>query len=199
VYVAPDAGDRAALQSLAQAAGALWLGAPAPDALCIVQPWGGDATGEAVARGLDATHCVAVDPLPGLARHRTLMLTAVTAPPLRDAAHALLAHDGTAVTVINDSPGFIVQRVLATIVNIAAQIAQRGIASVDDIDDAVRLGLGYPQGPLAWGDALGADKLLAILRRMQAVTGDPRYRPSPWLERRAALGLSLRTPEAARR
>ncbi len=198
VYVAPEAPDRAALQALVSAAGATWLDSPAPEALCIVQSWGGDATGEAVALGLDATRCVALDPLPGFALHRTLMLTAATRPEMRDAAHALLAHDGTAVTVINDSPGFIVQRVLATIVNIAAQIAQRGIASVDDIEDAVRLGLGYPRGPLAWGDALGADKVLAILRRMQAVTGDPRYRPSPWLERRVALGLSLLTPEAPR-
>ena len=101
--------------------------------------------------------------------------------------------------MINDSPGFIVQRVLATVVNIAAQIAQRGIASVDDIEDAVKLGLGYPQGPLSWGDRIGGAQVLAILRRMQAVTGDPRYRPSPWLERRVALGLSLRTAEAARR
>ncbi|WP_293919462.1 3-hydroxyacyl-CoA dehydrogenase family protein, partial [Sphingobium sp. UBA5915] len=66
-----------------------------------------------------------------------------------------------------------------------------------DIDDAVRLGLGYPQGPLAWGDALGPAKLALILSRMLEVTGDPRYRPSPWLRRRAALGLSLRQPENA--
>jgi 3-hydroxybutyryl-CoA dehydrogenase len=168
-------------------------------ALLIVQPWGGDATGEAVAHGLDAARCVALDPLPGLARHRTLMLTVATTPAIRDAAHALCAHDGVGVTVINDSPGFIVQRVLATIVNIATQIAQRGIASVEDIEDAVKLGLGYPHGPLSWGDRIGGERVLAILRRMQAVTGDPRYRPSPWLERRVALGLSLRTPEAARR
>lgn len=199
VWVAPQASEREALKALVEAAGAQWVEHPTPDALLIVQPWGGDATGEAVALGLDATRCVAIDPLPGLARHRTLMLTAATAPAMRDAAHALCAHDGVGVTVINDSPGFIVQRVLATIVNIAAQIAQRGIASVEDIEDAVKLGLGYPQGPLSWGDRIGGAQVLAILRRMQAVTGDPRYRPSPWLERRAALGLSLRTAEAPRR
>jgi len=198
VWVAPNAAHRAQLQALVRDAGAHWTESAEPDALLVVQPWGGDATGEAVALGLDASRCVALDPLPAFALHRTLMLTAATHAPMRDAAHALLAHDGVGVTVINDSPGFIVQRVLATIVNIAAQIAQRGIASVDDIEDAVRLGLGYPMGPLAWGDRIGGDKVLAILRRMQAVTGDPRYRPSPWLERRVALGLSLRTAEAAR-
>lgn len=199
VWVAPKATESDALKALVEAAGARWVERPTPEALLIVQPWGGDATGEAVALGLDAARCVAIDPLPGLGRHRTLMLTAATAPAMRDAAHALCAHDGVGVTVINDSPGFIVQRVLATVVNIAAQIAQRGIASVDDIEDAVKLGLGYPQGPLSWGDRIGGAQVLAILRRMQAVTGDPRYRPSPWLERRVALGLSLCTAEAARR
>lgn len=199
VWVAPEATERDALKALVEAAGAQWVERPTSEALLIVQPWGGDATGEAVALGLDAARCVAIDPLPGLGRHRTLMLTAATAPAMRDAAHALCAHDGVGVTVINDSPGFIVQRVLATVVNIAAQIAQRGIASVDDIEDAVKLGLGYPQGPLSWGDRIGGAQVLAILRRMQAVTGDPRYRPSPWLERRVALGLSLCTAEAARR
>ncbi|MET3916912.1 3-hydroxybutyryl-CoA dehydrogenase [Variovorax sp. OAS795] len=199
VWVAPEATQRDALKALVEAAGARWVERPTPEALLIVQPWGGDATGEAAALGLDAAHCVAIDPLPGLGRHRTLMLTVATAPAMRDAAHALCAHDGVGVTVINDSPGFIVQRVLATVVNIAAQIAQRGIASVDDIEDAVKLGLGYPQGPLSWGDRIGGAQVLAILRRMLAVTGDPRYRPSPWLERRVALGLSLCTAEAARR
>jgi len=199
VWVAPQATERDALMVLLEAAGARWVERPTPGALLIVQPWGGDATSEAAALGLDATRCVAIDPLPGLERHRTLMLTVATAPAMRDAAHALCAHDGVGVTVINDSPGFIVQRVLATVVNIAAQIAQRGIASVEDIEDAVKLGLGYPQGPLSWGDRIGGAQVLAILRRMQAVTGDPRYRPSPWLERRVALGLSLRTAEAARR
>ena len=58
------------------------------------------------------------------------------------------------------------------------------------------LGLGYPQGPLAWGDALGPATLLRILGAMHACYGDPRYRPSPWLGRRARLGVSLLTEEA---
>jgi 3-hydroxybutyryl-CoA dehydrogenase len=126
------------------------------------------------------------------------MTTSVTTPETRDAAHALLASDGTAVTLINDSCGFIAQRVMATIVNIAANIAQRGIASVADLEDAVQLGLGYPRGPLGWGDHLGARNVLAILQGQLAQTGDPRYRPSPWLVRRAALGLPFTTPEAHR-
>jgi len=95
------------------------------------------------------------------------------------------------VTVIRDSVGFVSQRMLASVVNLACDIAQREIATPTDIDNAVRLGLNYPHGPLAWGDALGPKRLLAILERINALTGDPRYRPSPWLRRRAALGVSL--------
>jgi len=51
---------------------------------------------------------------------------------------------------------------------------------------------------LSWGDRIGGTRVLAILRNMQAATGDPRYRPSPWLVRRVGLGVSLLTAEAAR-
>lgn len=198
VWIDPEAQDHAALAQLTANAGLRVAATPEAGALLIVQPWGTDATSHAVALGIDATRCVAVDPLPGFALRRTLMLTAATTPLMRDAAHALLASDKTAVTVINDSPGFITQRVLASIVNIAANIAQRGIATIDDIEDAVKLGLGYPLGPLGWGDHIGGEKVLLILTRMLQSTGDPRYRPSAWLTRRVALGLPLTTPEAQR-
>jgi hypothetical protein len=94
-----------------------------------------------------------------------------------------------------DSVGLVAQRVVATIVNIGCDIAQQGVASPADIDRAVNLGLGYPKGPLAFGDALGARNILAILEAMQDFYGDPRYRPSPWLKRRALLGVSLLTEE----
>lgn len=71
--------------------------------------------------------------------------------------------------MLRDSPGFVVQRVLAMIVNLACDIAQQGIASVEDIDQAVHLGLGYPHGPLEWGDRLGPRRLLSILQRLQAL------------------------------
>jgi 3-hydroxybutyryl-CoA dehydrogenase len=68
---------------------------------------------------------------------------------------------------------------------------EEDIATPGDIDQAVNLGLGYPKGPLAMGDALGAARILEILRNMERVTGDPRYRPSLWLQRRVQLGLPL--------
>lgn len=198
IWIDPNADGFERIVALANAAGLEVMSKPDGDSLLVVQPWGIDATGYCVANGLDARRCVAVDPLPKFDQRRTLMLTALTNSALRDAALALFSSDGTAVTVINDSPGFVVQRVLATIVNIAANIAQRGIASVEDIEDAVKLGLGYPHGPLSWGDKIGGDHVLTILRNMQTVTGDPRYRPSPWLTRRVGSGVSLLTAEAER-
>ncbi len=198
LWIDPAASGAEGLRELARAAGVVVTGQADAADLAIVQPWGQDATHAALAAGVDPARCVALDPLPPLALRRTLMLTAATAPAVRDAAQALLAADGTPVTVINDSPGFIAQRVMATIVNIAANIAQRGIASVADLEDAVPLGLGYPSGPLGWGDQLGADRILAILQGQLAATADPRYRPSPWLTRRVAMGVPLVTPEAAR-
>ncbi|MBI3515702.1 MAG: 3-hydroxyacyl-CoA dehydrogenase [Proteobacteria bacterium] len=169
---------------------------PPADALCIVTPIGLDATNTAVAEGLDPTRTVALETLFDPSRRRVLMTTSVTTPAMRDAAHGLLAADGVPVSVIHDSPGFIAQRVVAMIVNLGCDIAQQRVAAPADIDLAVPLGLNYPFGPLAWGDKLGAGTILTILERLHAFYGDPRYRPSPWLKRRALLGVSLLTPEA---
>jgi 3-hydroxybutyryl-CoA dehydrogenase len=95
--------------------------------------------------------------------------------------------------VIHDSPGFVAQRVVAHIVNVGCDIAQMRIASPEDLDRAVVLGLGYPRGPLKFGDELGPRRILRILDNMLAFYGDPRYRPSPWLKRRAMLGVPLTT------
>jgi 3-hydroxybutyryl-CoA dehydrogenase len=75
-------------------------------------------------------------------------------------------------------------------------MCQQGITSPRELDLAVTLGLGYPQGPLAMGDALGAQRVLQVLQGIYACTLDPRYRPSPWLRRRAELNASLLHTEA---
>lgn len=169
---------------------------PSARAICMVAPLGRDATMTAIDLGIEAERTVAVDTLFGLDGRRTMMTTSVTDEGVRDLAHGVLASDGGAVTVIHDSPGFIAQRVIATIVNISCEIAQMRIATPEDINKAVSLGLAYPQGPLQFGDSLGAGKVHAILTAMHDFYGDPRYRPSPWLTRRARLGISLMTPEA---
>jgi len=168
---------------------------PGDESLIIVAPLGTDATTASVEEGLDPEHLIAVDTLFGLERRRTLMKTPITDPDFTAAAHGLFAQDKTPVTVIHDSAGFVAQRILAMIVNIGCSIAQSRTATPEDIDKAVKLGLGYPHGPLAFGDALGADRILEILISIFEMTGDPRYRPTPWLRRRAVLGESLLTPE----
>lgn len=169
---------------------------PDPDSVCLVTPLGQDATTATLEQGLDPSRTLAVDTLFGLERRRTLMSTPVTSPEARSIALAALAKDGTPVTVIRDSAGFIAQRIVATIVNIGCDIAQQRIATPQDIETAVKLGLGYPHGPLGFGDRLGPQRILRILENMQAYYGDPRYRPSPWLKRRAMLGVPLTTEEA---
>jgi 3-hydroxybutyryl-CoA dehydrogenase len=198
VWIDPDAPDIDALADTVRKSGA-GQSLRAEDAdLCLIQPIGEEATSMALRLGIDPARCVAVDPITPFVRRRTMMLTIATAPEVRDAAHALLASDAVPVTIIGDSAGFIAQRVIATIVNIAANIAQRGIAGVEDLEAAVRIGLGYPFGPLHWGDRIGATRILQILNGQLRATSDPRYRPSPWLVRRAALGISLLAVEAQR-
>ncbi|MET0856453.1 MAG: 3-hydroxyacyl-CoA dehydrogenase [Telluria sp.] len=164
---------------------------PSSSALCIVAPLGEDVSTCVEREALDPVRTLGIDTLQGCAGRLTLMRNPATSSALAAQAQALLAHGGQPVTLIDDSAGFIVQRVLATIVNIGCDIVQQGICSPADLDGAVVLGLGYPRGPLAWGDQLGAGRVLAILRNLQRTSGDPRYRPSPWLARRAQLGLSL--------
>jgi 3-hydroxybutyryl-CoA dehydrogenase len=192
VWVAPGDGWAAVATLAAKLGASVEVGErPSKGALCVVAPLGEDCTSAAVRLGLDPRRTVAVDPLFGLDSHRTVMTNPLTGPAMRDAAHGLFGADGVPASVIRDSPGFVAQRVVAAIVNIGCDIAQQRIATPGDIDKAVTLGLGYPAGPLAWGDKVGPDRIVAVLQAMLALTGDPRYRISPWLRRRAALGMSL--------
>ncbi|MDR2128912.1 MAG: 3-hydroxyacyl-CoA dehydrogenase, partial [Burkholderiaceae bacterium] len=151
---------------------------PSAGAICLVLPVGHDVSTTAVQRGLDARRTIGLDPL-FFTGCRTLMRTPLTQADVRDAMHAMLAADGCDVITIDDSPGFICQRVVASVVNIGCDIAQQGVATPQDIDRAVTLGLGYPRGPLAMGDALGARRVLDILDALYSFYRDPRYRPSP--------------------
>ena len=195
VWVSARAARRAELLQLLKNLGATieTAAAPSNQALCWVAPLGFDVTTCAIVERLDPARTLGIDMLmPDDATQRRVLATnPATRTNMRDAAHALMASDGKAVSVIQDSGGFVTQRVVATIVNIASDMCQQGICSPADLDTAVTLGLGYPLGPLALGDRLGADNLLEVLFNLQTVYGDPRYRPSPWLRRRGALGLSL--------
>ncbi len=200
VWVSSRAARRAELYQLLKDLGAqIETGAaPSSQALCLVAPLGFDVTTMAVVERLDPSRTVGIDLLidDKATRRRVLATNPATREDMRDAAHALFARDGKAVSVIRDSGGFVTQRVLANIVNIASDICQQGICSPEDLELAVTLGLGYPMGPLAMGNAYGPDNLLEVLFNLYTVYGDPRYRPSPWLRRRGAIGLSLLHREA---
>jgi 3-hydroxyacyl-CoA dehydrogenase len=200
VWVSPKAARRQELYQLLKNLGASieTAAVPSASALILVAPLGLDVTTLAAVERLDATRTVGIDLMleDASTRRRVLATNPATRPDMRDAAHALFARDGKPVSVIRDSGGFVTQRVVATIVNIAADMCQQGICSPADLDVAVTLGLGYPAGPLAMGDRIGPTNVLEILFNLQTVYGDPRYRPSPWLRRRGALGLSLTHTEA---
>jgi 3-hydroxybutyryl-CoA dehydrogenase len=195
VWVSPRAARRAELLQLLKDLGArIETGAsPSMNALTLVAPLGFDVTTVAVVERLDPARTVGIDMLvdDAATKRRVLATNPATRSDMRDAAHALFARDGKAVSVIRDSGGFVTQRVVATIVNIASDICQQRVCSPQDLETAVTLGLGYPLGPLAMGDRFGPANVLEVLFNLQTVYGDQRYRPSPWLRRRGAIGLSL--------
>ena len=77
---------------------------------------------------------------------------------------------------VAEGPGFVVNRILVPMINEAAFILQEGIASVEDIDTAMKLGANHPMGPLALGDLIGLDIVVAIMDVLFAETHDPKYR-----------------------
>ncbi len=200
VWVSARAARRAELLALLKALDArIETGSsPSAQALIVVAPLGFDVTTVAVVERLDPSRTIGIDMLveDAASKRRVLATNPATRPDIRSAAHALMARDGKAVSVIRDSGGFVAQRVVAAMVNIASDMCQQGICSPTDLDTAVTLGLGYPLGPLAMGNLYGPANILEILFNMQTVYGDPRYRPSPWLRRRGAIGLSLLQGEA---
>ncbi len=195
VWVSPKAARRIELLQLLKNLGAkIETGAlPSEQALTLVAPLGFDITTVAVVDRLDPSRTVGIDMLidDATTQRRVLATNPATRTDMREAAHALMARDGKAVSVIRDSAGFVSQRVVANIVNIASDICQQNICSPADLETAVTLGLGYPRGPLAMGNLYGPASILEVLFNMQTVYSDPRYRPSPWLRRRGAIGLSL--------
>jgi 3-hydroxybutyryl-CoA dehydrogenase len=164
---------------------------PGSDSLIVAAPIGTDTTEAIDAGGFDARRTVGYDVVFPGRKVQCLFANPGLASEWREPARAAFAAPGVAVHLVRDSTGLIGQRVVAHIVNIACAMAEQRIAVPADIDRAVQLGLGYPQGPLAWGDAIGAPAVRRILDGLLQTTGDPRYRASTWLTRRATLGLSL--------
>lgn len=195
VWVSTRAARRAELYQLLKNLGAkIETGqSPSSQALTLVAPLGFDITTVAVVERLDPARTVGIDMLidDAATKRRVLATNPATREDIRDAAHALFSRDGKAVSVTRDTAGFVTQRVVAALVNIASDLCQQRLCSPKELDDAMTSELGYPMGPLAMGDRWGPTNVLEVLFNMQTVYGDTRYRPSAWLRRRGAIGLSL--------
>lgn len=89
---------------------------------------------------------------------------------------------------VAEAPGFVVNRILIPMINEATFILQEGVASVEDIDAAMKLGANHPMGPLALGDLIGLDVCLAIMDVLLTETGDSKYRASSLLRKYVRAG-----------
>lgn len=163
--------------------------------LVLLAPLGPDLSSTVAHLDIDAGKVVAIDPVFFGPAGVTLMVSPATRPEAIAQAQGVFAALSMPAYVVSDTPGYVAPRIVACIVNLACEMAQQGIASPADIDVAVKLALGYPAGPFEWGDRLGGARVLAILEGLYATFGDPRYRPSPWLTRRARLSLPLGSPD----
>ncbi len=120
-----------------------------------------------------------------------------TAPAVVDAVVELSQAIGKKPVKVKEGPGFVVNRILLPGMNEAAFIYYEGLASIEDIDKAMKMGAGWPMGPFALGDMVGIDIALAVCNTLFEETGDPKYRPAPpmkqyvragWLGRKTGKG-----------
>ena len=101
---------------------------------------------------------------------------------------AISVEIGKTPVQVNEAAGFVVNRILVPMINEAVGIYADGVASVEDSDTAMKLGANHPMGPLALGDLIGLDIVLAIMEVLESETGDPKYRPHPLLRKMARGG-----------
>ena len=89
---------------------------------------------------------------------------------------------------MNESPSFVVNRILILMINEAVFMLREGVASAEDIDTAMKLGANHPMGPLALADLIGLDVCLAIMELLRDEMGEGKYRPAPLLRKMVRAG-----------
>ncbi len=104
------------------------------------------------------------------------------------AVHGLSEKLGKTVASAEDSPGFIVNRILCPMLNEAIFALHEGVGTVESIDAGMKLGANHPMGPLELADFVGLDTLLSVMRVLQAGIGDDKYRPCPLLVKYVEAG-----------
>lgn len=113
----------------------------------------------------------------------------MTSEETSDKIFALATAIGKTPVMVEEAPGFVVNRILVPMINEAVGIYAEGIASVEDIDSAMKLGANHPMGPLALGDLIGLDVCLAIMEVLYNEFADSKYRPHPLLKKMVRAGL----------
>ncbi len=111
-----------------------------------------------------------------------------TSVETKDAIIALSKDLGKTPVEVSEGPGFVVNRILIPMINEACFIYQEGLASVEDIDTAMKLGANHPMGPLELGDLVGLDIVLDVMEVLYTETGDPKYRPCTLLKKMVRAG-----------
>lgn len=111
-----------------------------------------------------------------------------TSDRTRQATWALAEKLGKTPVAVSDYPGFVSNRLLMPMINEAACCLMEGVASADDIDTVMRLGMNHPMGPLALADLIGLDTCLYIMEVLYEGFGDSKYRPCPLLRRMVEAG-----------
>lgn len=111
-----------------------------------------------------------------------------TAPEVQDKAIAFCKDLDKTLVTVDEAPGFVVNRLLIPMINEAIGVYAEGIASVEEIDTAMKLGSNHPMGPLELGDFIGLDVCLAIMEVLYTEFSDSKYRPHPLLRKMVRAG-----------
>jgi 3-hydroxybutyryl-coA dehydrogenase len=113
----------------------------------------------------------------------------LTDKDVHDRAMEISREVGKTPVSVNEAPGFVVNRILIPMINEGVGILADGVASREDIDEAMKLGANHPMGPLALADLIGLDVCLAIMEVLYSEFGDTKYRPHPLLRKMVRANL----------